>query len=54
MNPEVSGYYRSSSPWGCLDNKLTPIFNHIRNKNIRNYFQLGEERRKAESAFAVP
>lgn len=37
-----------------MNNKLTPIFDHIRNKNIINVFQLREEKPPNGSAFAVP
>jgi hypothetical protein len=54
MNPEVGCYYRSSSPWKCLDNKLTPLFDQLRTHNICSLYGLKEDKKKDGSTFGVP
>lgn len=44
MNPEIETFFRKTSPWRTLDNKLAPIFNHIRNKQIHCFYQLHDDK----------
>lgn len=46
MNPEIETFFRKTSPWRTLDNKLAPIFNHIRNKQIHCLYQLHDDKNR--------
>jgi hypothetical protein len=54
MNPELETFYQSQLPWRALDHKLSPIFNHIRTRNINCVSQLQTEKNEEIDSFSPP